>query len=1011
VKEGILDSSRVLSFSIRIANWQQRIAMRYRKSKFGFQPRVRLYRVLQTVFVILGISNLTLAPCYSEIGWFASQATAFSKNKIFAFKPLAATTSHMSAKATDSLSGRALYFEENRGQFASTAGYRTTYQGQQVLLTADGITWRTRSGTQPMPSLQMKLIGSNSKALSEGLHRLSGEVNYLLADRHYRHIPTYAKVQYHDVYPDIDLVYYFNQQKLEYDFVLSPGADIGRIRLAFDKAGKASLDKNGDLIIRTVSGELRHHKPIAYQIINGEKREIAARFRQAKNGRIHFEVAPYDSQYNLVIDPSLTYASYLGGNDYETGTDIAVDSAGNIYVAGTTNSLNFPVSSSAYQKELKGSDIFVTKFDPTGKMVLYSTFLGGTDTENATSIALDTTGNVYVTGSTDSSDFPTTVGVYKRTVNRGDVFVTKLNATGSDLIFSTLLGGGGNEVGYGIALDSTNNVYLTGSTTSSDFPATTGAFQGTIRGGSFEAFVTKFNPTGTQLLYSSFLGGNGNEEGLDIAVDTGGNAYLTGYTYSSNFPTTMGAYQTGFNGATNLSDAFIAKVNAAGNALTYSTYLGGKANDLATGIAIDAAGNAYVTGTTIGATNDFPTTTGAFQTSYKGSSIPGPVSDTFVTKLNPAGAALVYSTYLGGNGTDQAFGIAVNAQGSAFVTGSTSSSDFPTASDAFKIYAGAIDAFVAQLDVAGATVPFATYLGGGGNDSGTSVALDSLSNVYVAGNTASQNFPVFPNAYQASASAGQNAFFAAIKEGTNLLATTVTGASYRGVPMARESIVSVFGGRLGTRTLGASDADPNTPGIQLPTTLAGTTVKVKDRLGVERLAPLFFVSPTQVNYQVPPETSIGGALVTVTAEDGTVSIGTIQVVDVAPDVFSADSTGRGAAIGNAVRAKANGALSEEPIVRFANNKWELIPLDLGPDGEQMFLVFFGTGIRFRKDPQVSATIGGVTARVDYAKNQCCFVGLDQINLLIPRALIGRGEVDVVLTVDGQTTVPLKIAIK
>ena len=984
--------------------------MHDRKPKFVFQSGVWLNKLMRTILVILAVSNLAIMPSYSGVGRIVSQVTP--KNKAFAFQSLTPTPSHPLVSANDLQGARQLYFEENRGQLAPDAKYRTTYNGQQVLLTSNGMIWKTRTGGQSLTSLQMKLVNGNSKALSEGVNQLAGEVNYLLADRRYTHIPTYAKVQYHDVYPGVDLVYYFHQQKLEYDFILSPGADVRRIRLAFDKSGKASLGKNGDLIIRTASGELRHHKPIAYQVINGEKREVAAQFRQAKNGEIRFEVAPHDPQQALVIDPSLSYASYLGGNDYDIGTGIAVDSAGNIYVAGTANSLDFPTSPSAYQKELKGSDIFITKFDPTGRTVLYSTFLGGTSTENATGVSVDSNGNVYVTGSTASSDFPTTAGAYKRTINRGDTFVAKLNTAGSDLIFSTLLGGSGNEISYGIAADSANNVYVTGSTTSSDFPTTNGAFQTNIRGGSFEAFVTKFNATGTQLVYSSFLGGNGNDEGLGIAVDSGGNAYLTGYTYSSNFPTTTGAYQSAFNGATNLSDAFIVKVNAVGSALTYATYLGGKANDLATGIAIDGAGNAYVAGTTIGATNDFPTTTGAFQTSYKGSSVPGPVSDTFVTKLNPAGAALVYSTYLGGNGADQAFGIAINAQGSAFVTGSTSSSDFPTASDAFKIYAGAIDAFVAQLDATGAAVPYASYLGGGGNDSGTGVALDSLSNIYVAGNTASPNFPVFPSAYQASTSGGQNAFFAAIKSGTNLIATSVTGASYRGIPMAKESIVSAFGGRLGTRTLGASDTDPNTPGIQLPTTLAGTTIKVKDRQGIERLAPLFFVSPTQVNYQIPPETPIGGALVTVTAEDSTVSIGTIQVVDVAPDVFSADSTGKGAAIGNVVRAKANGALSEEPIVRFVNNKWELIPLDLGPDTEQLFLVIFGTGIRFRKDPpQVTATIGGVTARVDYAKNQCCFVGLDQVNLLIPRALIGRGEVDVVLTVDGQATAPLKIAIK
>ncbi len=282
----------------------------------------------------------------------------------------------------------------------------------------------------------------------------------------------------------------------------------------------------------------------------------------------------------------------------------------------------------------------------------------------------------------------------------------------------------------------------------------------------------------------------------------------------------------------------------------------------------------------------------------------------------------------------------------------------------------------------------------------------------MTGHTASLNFPVFPSAYQASTGGGQNAFFAAIKPGVSLLATSVTGASYRGVPMARESIVSVFGGRLATRTQSAADADPDMPGVQLPTALAGTTVKVKDREGTERLAPLFFASPTQVNYQIPPGTLVGGALVTVTAEDGTVSIGTIQVVEVAPELFSADSTGAGPAIGHAVRVTASGAQSEELIVRFVNNRWELLPLDLGADTEQLFLVLFGTGIRFRKDPpQVSATIGGVAARVDYAKNQCCFVGLDQVNLLIPRTLIGRGEVDVVLTIEGQTTPPLKIAIK
>ncbi|HEX4951679.1 MAG TPA: SBBP repeat-containing protein [Blastocatellia bacterium] len=952
-------------------------------------------KLLKTLLAHISIIHLIILPTYPEKRQVVSGLIA-----------------HSNASSQTSLAGIApLYFEENHGQFADEVRYLARYEGQRVLLTSLGMIWETRSGK----SLGMKFAGTNSTVQVEGTSPLPGKVNYLWGNEqkhHYKNIPTYEKVRYRNVYAGTDLVYYFKNRILEYDFVVSPGADSRAIQLAFDQGADISLKKNGDLIVRTANGELCHHKPFAYQIINNKKQEVPAQFKRLGNGRIGFELASYNHQIPLVIDPSLTYSSYLGGSDYDIGTGIAVDSAGNIYIAGTTNSSNFPLSASAYQKQIKGSDVFITKFDATGRTVLYSTFLGGSNTENSTGIALDSGGNVYVTGSTASGDFPTTPGAYKRTVNNADAFLAKLNSAGSDLIFSTLLGGTGNETSYAVATDTTNNVYLTGSTTSDNFPTTTGVFQNTARGGGSEAFVTKFNATGSQLVYSSYLGGGSSEEGISIAVDSGGNAYLTGYTFSSNFPTTTGAYQTTFKGATNLSDAFIVKVNASGNALTYATYLGGTADDTANSIAIDAAGNAYVAGTTTGSTNDFPTTAGAFQTTYKGSSVPGPVSDVFVTKLNPAGSALAYSTYLGGNGSERANGIAVNAQGSAVITGTTGSSDFPTASDAFKIYTGSLDAFVTQLDAAGATVPYSTYLGGDGSDSGAGVVLDSSGNIYVTGNTLSPNFPVFPSAYQSNAGGGQEAFFAVIKNGTSFIATSVTAASYSGVPMARESIVSVFGGRLATRTQNGFDADPNTPGFQLPTTLAGTTVKVKDGQGIERLAPLFFASPTQINYQIPPETPLGGALVTITAEDGAVSIGSIQVVDVAPDLFSADSTGKGPAIGNAVRAKPGVAPTEEPFVRFVNNKWELIPLDLGPETDQVFLVLFGTGIRFRKDPpQVSATIGGVAARVDYAKNQCCFVGLDQVNLLIPRSLIGRGEVDVVLTVEGKASQPLKIAIK
>jgi uncharacterized protein (TIGR03437 family) len=945
-------------------------------------------------------------------GWLPV-APAAQPNSSYPLPVVQAAAAPTRARVNEALAQQPPHFEENRGQVAADVHFFAKTKRGQALLTSAGMTWQTRAA-----AVQMRLVKANPHAQAEGIDRLPGHVNYLRGHDRTRwqtNLPTYARVEYRDVYPGVNAVYYWKQQELEYDFVVAPGADVRRIKLAFTGARKLFIDARGDLVVRMAGGELRHHKPFAYQMVQGERREVPARFVQHSAREIGFAVADYDPRAELVIDPTLAYSGYLGGDDRDAAVGIAVDAAGNIYVAGTVNSLNFPVTPGAYQTTLKDIDAFVTKLNPAGTTVLYSTFLGGGQAEDATGLTVDAAGNVFVTGFTGSADFPTTPGAYQTTVSRSDAFVTKLNASGSGLIFSTLLGGSGNEFSYGIAADAANNVYVTGSTTSTNFPTTTGVFQGSPRGGGLDAFVTKLNASGTQLVYSSYLGGDGIDEGYGLAVDTAGNAYVTGSTTSTNFTTTPGVFQATYNGTTSQSDAFVTKVNAAGTALTYSTYLGGRSNDVASGIAIDAAGNAYVTGATTSSnqSNDFPTTAGALQTTFRGSSMTGSISDAFVSKLNATGTALAYSTYLGGNGADRAFGIAVNAQGTAFVTGSTSSSNFPVASDSFKLHAGGTDAFVTQLDAAGAALAYGTYLGGGRNDTGIGLALDAAGNVYAVGNTSSANFPVTRGAYQTTWGNGQDVFISVLRNGTSIVATTVTAASYSNIPIARESIVSAFGVRLATRTQESSDTDPGTPGIQLPTTLAGTTIRVKDDQGVERLAPLFYASPQQVNYQIPPGTPNGAALVTVMAEDGTTSIGTIQIVDVTPDMFSLDSTGRGAPAGYFVRAKAGGAPTEEPVAeRTGPNTWVLKPIDLGPETDVVALVFFGTGIRFRKDPpQVSARIGGVDARVDYARNQCCFVGLDQVNLLIPRSLIGRGEVDVVVTIDSKATAPLKIAIK
>ncbi len=395
---------------------------------------------------------------------------------------------------------------------------------------------------------------------------------------------------------------------------------------------------------------------------------------------------------------ALLYSTYLGGNSTDSGSGIAVDASGDVYVMGTTNSPNFPTTSGASQTTFGGAeDAFVSKLNVTGSALLYSTYLGGSNGDYGSGIALDSSGNAYVTGYTGSTDFPTTPGAFqtKCSANCYDVFVSRLNATGSALLYSTYLGGSGADEGHGIALDSSGNAYVTGVTGSSDFPTTPGAFQITYRGSSHDpadAFVSKLNATGSALLYSTYLGGTYNDAGDGIALDSSGNAYVIGHTDIGDFPTTPGAFQTTFGGG--LSDVFVTKLNATGSALLYSTYLGGKNDEYEGGIALDSSGNAYVTGTT--RSSDFPITPGAFQTML------GSIDAVFVSKLNATGGTLLYSTYLGGKSSGGAgHGIALDASGNAYITGATSDSNFPTTPGAFQTtYRGGpyANAFVSKLD-------------------------------------------------------------------------------------------------------------------------------------------------------------------------------------------------------------------------------------------------------------------------------------------------------------------------
>jgi hypothetical protein len=485
--------------------------------------------------------------------------------------------------------------------------------------------------------LRMSLIGANPAAEVSGLEKLPGKSNYFVGndpEKWHANLPHYARVHYQNVYPGIDLAYYGKQRQLEYDFIVKPGADPNQIRLGFDGAKEIWIDENGDLVLTTEGGDVRQHKPVIYQEVAGSREEVAGSYVVKANGEVGFEIGAYDRSQPLVIDPVLSYSTYLGGDSYDLGYGIAVDSAGNAYVTGWTTSSDFPTPN-AFQASYSGTnDVFVTKLTASGGLS-YSTYLLGDGGDYGQGIAVDAAGNAYVTGLTTSSNFPTLNAFQANYGGDQDVFVTKLTASG-ELSYSTYLGGNSPDLGYGIAVDSTGNACVTGQTGSTNFPILN-AFQASF-GGTQDVFVTKLTASGG-LSYSTYLGGNDLNFGYGIAVDSAGNAYVTGYTYSANFPI-LNAFQASFGGGI---DAFVTKLTAGGG-LSYSTYLGGAGGDFGQGIAVDLTGNVYVTGQTN--STDFPTLN-AFQSSH---AIDDGKVDAFVTKIldQPASEAEIF--YLHGTG-------------------------------------------------------------------------------------------------------------------------------------------------------------------------------------------------------------------------------------------------------------------------------------------------------------------------------------------------------------------------
>lgn len=800
--------------------------------------------------------------------------------------------------------------------------------------------------------LRIRLEGARAAPRVTGLDELPGKVNYFIGREPARwrtNVSTYARVKYEDVYPGIDLVYYGNHRQLEYDFAVAPGADPRTIGLAFEGADGLEIDANGDLRIRVPGGEVRQKKPFVYQERGGVREAIAGAYVRTGPRQVGFLVPAYDASRPLVIDPQLAYSTYLAGGDFDSGLAIAVDSFGNAYVAGQTYSTNFPTTGGALRTSLRGSsDAFVTKLNATGSVAVYSTYLGGRGWDSGFGIAVDSAGNAYVTGSTLSTDFPTTTGAFQRTLrvnpadpdSSEDAFVTKLNATGSALVYSTYLGGPDVDWGVRIAVDSSRRAYVTGSTYSRDFPVTPGAFLTVFPAGSGQAqnaFVVKLNASGSDLVYSTFLGGDdagSTSVATGIAVDSSGSAYVVGGTSSARFPTSAGAVQTRFGGAVHSSpgvsgDAFVTKLNATGSALVYSTYLGGSEDDFASAIAIDTSGNAYVTGATL--SGNFPTVNPIQPP------LPGRFADktVFVTKVDPSGSALVYSTVFGGTPlsgegdgssrvpSDLSTGIAVDSSGNAYISGLTISPEFPTTQGAFqRVLRGVADAFVVKLDPAGSALLYSTYLGGDDVDWAEAIALDASGNAYVTGiagwsSHEPTNFPTTAGAFQVTPGGRQGDAFVAkisIEAGSIPLRFVSFPVTFPSLPREGQigvpyvGNIGIGGGRppyeiavvAGALPRGLRFSSPGITGTPIEILTALFTAQVRDALG-----SLSEQKEFQITVFPPPAVP----LLRVIPTPLDFGLGEVPTGSSAEVVLTVSNEGVGSLVGNATAAPPFGVVS------------------------------------------------------------------------------------------------------
>lgn len=677
------------------------------------------------------------------------------------------------------------YFEANRGQADSSVAFVARGPGYAVLLQRDGsATYRFSGVEKGAPPLRIRFLGRHAPAGMVGELPLAAVTNYYggRSDGWLPAVPHFRRARFHGIYPGIDLVWRSRGAALEYEFAARAGADPRRIHIRFTGADRVSVDGQGNLVLETPAGTIQHRRPVAWQEFAGRRYDVRIALR-LEGTTVGFQLGPYDHHQPLRIDPVVAYSTYVGGAGFDAGYGIAVDGSGGVYMTGTTGSIGFPAAGSGVNAN---DDLFVTKFNENGQL-LYNTILAGNGNTSGQAIAVDSAGNAYVAGTTEASNFPVTPAAWQKVFGGvADAFAAKLNPTGQ-LVYATYIGGMGQETGTGIAIDPSGNAYISGYT-SSVFPTTASAAQRLYGGGFSDAFLVKLNALGSAALYSTLLGGTGNDLAEAVVVDAAGHACIAGYTDSSNLAV-QSAVQPSPGGE---GDALVACLAADGTAWTAVTYLGGSNLDQAFALAIDPAGNLYVAGATF--SQDFPATAGVFQPANAGG------YDAFIAKLSPGGASLVYATYLGGNGSDAALAVAAGSAGDLWIGGYTLSTNFPLAGAWQSVAGGSFDGFVSHLSADATVLLTSSYLGGAGDDRVLGIASDPAGLVFATGSTLSTNFPVTIGAMQAAASEGMNAFLSNI----GLSAETISGQVTLGGNAMSGVTLTLSGSQTGAITTDAS---------------------------------------------------------------------------------------------------------------------------------------------------------------------------------------------------------------